>query len=574
MSQSRQHFHFLRKAKPSRLGLTFILWAFVCFLALQILFFALNSLEIFSGYPVLKPLFLAFLLSLIAFVIFKMLVLKPIFQLEKMLRIFEKKKKRLSMTKYEKRPDEVGKIFKYLNQWMTQLDSQKKIIHSYELINNLGTEERNEFISQISHYNMKTGLPNNKMLQELLKDMLVIAKPHKDSLAVSLLELCDLHEIISIFGEELGDIFLKRMVELLKNNMPADTLLAHITNSRFVIVRKIDTPTQTNQMMDWIVDLFSRPFHIREEIILCTVNLGVAIAPKDGQDPESLVANAHLALNKAKADAPNSYQFYDEGLNAAVEDKRNLLVDLHYAIEQNQFELYYQPQISLKSGKLIGVEALLRWPHKEKGMISPADFLPVAEESGVITQIGEWVLHTATKQVKAWRDQGFPLTVAVNLSTLQFKQKNIVDVVSRILRETDLEPEFLELEITESGIMHHPSEAILLMKAFRRLGVQLALDDFGTGYSSLSYLSRFPVQKLKIDQSFVKHLGSETKGRTLADIIILLGQVLNLKVIAEGVETEAQLNFLKERGCDEVQGYFYGKPTCAEDCPQLFERLL
>lgn len=468
--------------------------------------------------------------------------------------------------KHHSKLDEINSIKMSVNQLLKQLNDSNKTITSYEAILELGVKERNKITHQITHFNIMTGLPNRNSIKEYLTDLIAKEKPSQKEMVILILELRDYQEITHAFDHRLGQLWIQEVAKMLSAHLPASTFIAHLTSSRFGIVQQgLDEPEQIITLAQWLLDLFNQPFTIAEEKLLTTVNLGISIYPQDGDDPESLLINANLALNRAKSENPNSYQFYEKEMNQNVTFKRNLLIDLHDAVKKNQFVVYFQPFVELKSHKLVGNEALMRWQHPEQGLISPAQFISLAEESGLMIRMGEWILREACKQTKAWQDQGFSnLFVAVNLSPIQFKQKNLISIVSDILTETALPPECLELEITESSVMSNIEQAITTMKALHALGINLSLDDFGTGYSSLSYLKKFPIQKLKIDQSFVRDLGMINNHKPLADIIILLSHSLNLKVIAEGVETITQLNYLQEKNCDEAQGYYFGKPMPAE----------
>lgn len=470
--------------------------------------------------------------------------------------------------------NEIGTLFKLSNNINKKISNFKKTIAAHEAIMQLGVNERVTVLDQITNYDVITGLPNRNLLKTRLNQYIANSWEEKKLAAVLLIELRDYHEISNVHGRQIAEQFIKEITKLMLENMPSGGTLAHFSTIRLAIARNVVQNTiQVIRLAQLILDIFSKPITIAELSIVSTVNIGIAIYPNDGADPETLLVNANLALNRARAEGPNSLQFYEANMNTELETRRTMLVDLHHAIEKQEFKAYYQPQVDLKTGKIIGFEALIRWQHPGKGLIPPSLFIPLAEESGLITTIGEWILRTACKQTKAWQEQGFPMNIAINLSTIQFKQKNIVEIVNSALIESGLPSESLELEITESGIMKNLQEAVNTMNAFKGLGVTLSIDDFGTGYSSLSYLKRFPVHKLKIDLSFVKDLVEKQNGKPLADIIILLGHSLNLKVIAEGVETEAQLNYLKSKDCDEVQGYYFGKPIPPEECIELIRKL-
>jgi EAL domain-containing protein (putative c-di-GMP-specific phosphodiesterase class I) len=305
----------------------------------------------------------------------------------------------------------------------------------------------------------------------------------------------------------------------------------------------------------------SEPYAIDGQDLSITCSIGLSVYPQDGQDGETLLRAADTAMYRAKELGRNNFQFYAKEMTAKIGDRLTLEAGLRRALDRGEFLLHYQPQLELQTGRIIGMEALIRWQHPEQGMIPPVKFIPVAEDTGLIEQIGAWVLHTACAQNKAFQDAGLPaITVAVNLSPRQFRQKNLVESVRAILDATGLDPRHLELEITEGMVMHNAEEVITTLSKLEGMRLQLSVDDFGTGYSNLSYLKRFPVHRLKIDKSFVRDIGTDPDGTAIAQSVIALGHSLNLRVIAEGVETEAQLAFLKRAHCDEAQGYYFYKP--------------
>jgi EAL domain-containing protein (putative c-di-GMP-specific phosphodiesterase class I) len=298
----------------------------------------------------------------------------------------------------------------------------------------------------------------------------------------------------------------------------------------------------------------------------------VSIYPQDGNDVETLLKNADAAMYRAKERGRNNFQFYTSEMNALVNERLALEHNLRRAVERNELLLHYQPKVELASGAIVGAEALVRWQHPEWGLVPPDRFIPIAEETGLIVSMGDWILRAACKQNRAWQDAGLPrITVSVNVSARQFRQDSLVKKVSRILAETGLSPAHLELELTESMVMHNAESAIAILQALKALGIRLSVDDFGTGYSSLSYLSRLPIDTLKIDKTFVSHIGAlnQKDDGILAQAIVSLGHSLKLRVIAEGVETEAQLKFLTTKHCDDVQGYYFSKPVMPDELARM-----
>lgn len=299
--------------------------------------------------------------------------------------------------------------------------------------------------------------------------------------------------------------------------------------------------------------------------MIITASIGIAVYPNDGESLETLSKNADTAMYRVKQDSRNNFRFFTPEMQLNAERNLALSFALRHALARDQLELYYQPQLSIQDGHVVGAEALLRWHHPEFGMISPSEFIPIAEETGLIVSIGEWVLRTATGQLKRWLDSGLPpIVIAVNLSAVQFRQSNITELITRIVDEIELPHQYLELELTEAVTMHDPEGVIAVMDSLHALGIRMAIDDFGTGYSSLSYLKKFKVYKLKIDQSFVRHLSENKEDKAIVTAIINLASSLGMHTIAEGVETASQLAFLRMQGCDEVQGYFFSKPLPAD----------
>jgi len=325
-------------------------------------------------------------------------------------------------------------------------------------------------------------------------------------------------------------------------------------------------------IMQRIVERIAQPMILLGTEHAVTCSIGVSIFPQDGHDAETLLTHADMAMYCAKELGRNSYQFYASEMNARIQERSWMQEGLMNAIARNEFLLLYQPQVDLRSGHIIGVEALIRWQHPEQGMILPARFIPQAEEIGLIVPIGAWILRTACQQNKAWQDAGLPfIRIAVNVSARQFMEKDLINRVAEALSKSGLEARYLEVELTESVIMQDVQKAVATMEGLQAMGVQISIDDFGTGYSSLSALKHFPVARLKIDQSFIRDIPKDQDDKAIAMAVISLGHKLNLKVIAEGVETEQQLAFLRDNDCDEVQGYHFSKPVSADEIAALFE---
>jgi diguanylate cyclase (GGDEF)-like protein len=384
--------------------------------------------------------------------------------------------------------------------------------------------------------------------------------------AVIFIDLDNFKIVNDSLGHNAGDTLLKVVAERMVGCVRATDTVARLGGDEFVIVlgdQAAETAVLTS-ILDSIRAAMAKPISIEGQQFHVTCSIGIASYPRDGSNPEALLLNADLAMYQAKENGRGSVQFYTAEMNEAAFERRMLQEGLREAIAGRQFELVYQPQVELRTGTIFAVEALVRWRHPKLGMILPSKFIPLAEESGLIVQLGDWVLREACRQNKSWQDAGLaPISVSVNVSARQFREKNWVKRVKDTLRETGLDPKYLELELTESVIMHDIPEAIAAMRELGSLGVHFAIDDFGTGYSSLTALKNFPVARLKIDRSFVRNL-ADASDRKIARAVISLGQKLNMRVIAEGVETDEQLAFLKASECDECQGYRFGKPVGSE----------
>lgn len=391
-------------------------------------------------------------------------------------------------------------------------------------------------------------------------------------LAVFFVDLDNFKYINDTMGHDNGDRLLKVTAERLSGCVRSGDTVARQGGDEFVVI--VASPTVSDHATSLAAKILAavdRPFSIQEHEFVLTCSIGISIFPRDGEDVQTLVKNAEVAMYRAKEQGRNTFQFFTAAMNARSLGRLTMEKHLRRALEQEELMVYYQPKVNLCSGRMASMEALVRWQSPELGMVSPVNFIPLAEETGLIEPIGEWVLRTACRQNKAWQDADLPpLTVAVNLSARQFRQQNIATLIGQVLGETGLAPRWLELEITESMIMQEVDRAREILNEFKAMGISLAMDDFGTGYSSLSYLKRFPFDKLKIDQSFVRDITSDPDNAAIAKAVIAMAHSLHLKVIAEGVETVGQLNYLHSHGCDEIQGYYFSRPVPAAE----FECLL
>lgn len=420
-------------------------------------------------------------------------------------------------------------------------------------------------IQRLAHFDPLTGLPNRALLGDRASHALSAAQRHHTQLVVMFVDLDHFKNVNDTLGHGIGDALLIAVAARLKAAVREIDTVSRQGGDEFVLILPDTNADGAAHVARKLLEAVAQPYQIETFELTVTPSIGIALYPGDGGDFEALSQCADAAMYRAKHDGRNTYRFFTAEMQARSAHNLRMENDLRRALERKQLLLHYQPQISLDDGRIIGVEALLRWQHPELGMVPPADFIPLAEESGQILQIGEWALRSAARQMKAWMDAGLaPMVMAANLSAVQFRHPHLPELVTQILAEEKLAPQYLELELTEGVAMEDAPAAIAVMDRLHARGIRMSIDDFGTGYSSLSYLKRFKVYKLKIDQSFVRDIGQDPEDRAIVVAIISLANSLGLQTIAEGVETEGQLAFLREQGCDEVQGYYFSKPMPAD----------
>ena len=417
----------------------------------------------------------------------------------------------------------------------------------------------------LSLHDALTGLPNRRLLQDRLAQALAQARREGWQVAVMFLDLDRFKNINDTLGHAVGDDVLREMARRLTGTLRDSDTVSRVGGDEFVIVLShAQIETDIAPIAAKLMAELSAPCKIGDRELRVTPSIGVSVFPDDGDDPAKLLSFADAAMYHAKASGRRNVQFYAATMSAALQARLKMENDLHLAVARNELELYYQPRVDFASRNVIGYEALLRWNHPQDGLIEPAAFIPIAEDSGLIMPIGEWVIHEACQQMKRWRESGFQVqSMAVNLSARQFFDSKLPERVGQALDESGLRPEQLELEITESILMANTEETINLFAQLKHLGVKLSIDDFGTGFSSLAYLKRFHVNNLKIDHSFVRDIGTDADDAAIVRAIVNLAQSLQLRVIAEGVETREQLDFLAACGCQEAQGYFFARPLPA-----------
>jgi len=419
-------------------------------------------------------------------------------------------------------------------------------------------------IQQLAYYDLLTGLPNQTLLKERVGLAMQIAQRSSTQLAVLFLDLDHFKNVNDTLGHRIGDELLILLANRLKSLVRDEDTLSRLGGDEFILVLPGTDADGAAHVAKKVLETVAQTCLIGQYELVVTPSIGISIYPDDGADFDKLYQNADVAMYRAKQDGRNSFRFFTSEMQARAARCLQLENALRHALARNQFELYYQPQISMQDGRVVGVEALLRWNHPELGAVSPAEFIPVAEDSGLILPIGEWVLRSAALQAKNWMDRGLkPFTIAVNLSAVQFRHAHLSELVMKILDETGLPPQYIELELTESVAMDAPLAAIAVMDDLHACGIRMSIDDFGTGYSSLSYLRKFKVHKLKIDQSFIRDISEDPESRAIVTAIITLASSMGFQTIAEGVETAGQLAFLRLQGCHEVQGYYFSHPLAA-----------
>jgi len=426
-------------------------------------------------------------------------------------------------------------------------------------------------MSYLAQHDHLTDLPNRTLLNDRLTQAMALARRHGRKLAVLFLDGDRFKHINDSLGHAIGDRLLQSVaLRLLDCVRRSDTVSRQGGDEFVILLSEVTRPQDAAVSAEKILQAMSAPHRIGPHDVHLTMSIGIVTYPDDGTDAETLVRNADFAMYEAKKNGRNNYQFFRPDMNVRAVERQSIESGLRDAMERAEFVLHYQPKMNLETGAIIGVEALIRWHHSERGLVPPAQFIPVAEECGFIVPIGRWVLREACHQAKAWQDSGLrPVRISVNVSAVELRSSDFVAGVRDILTETGLDPRYLELELTETFLMQDSKSTVAVLRALKGMGVQLALDDFGTGYSSLSYLKRFPIDTLKIDRSFVRDLTTDADDASIVTAVIGMGKSLHIGVVAEGVETREQLAFLREQSCPEGQGYYFSRPVAAEEFTQL-----
>jgi diguanylate cyclase (GGDEF)-like protein len=447
------------------------------------------------------------------------------------------------------------------------------ITHYVSISRDISSLKRSqETIEFLAHHDPLTGLPNRALLMDRLRQASFRAQRTGGAFALLFFDLDRFKQVNDTLGHPAGDQLLCAVAESVAQELRESDTLARLGGDEFVALLEGDVTTQTTATTaQRLMNVFTKPFMIGKHSLYITSSLGISLYPQDGQDSDTLLKQADLAMYQAKEQGRNTYRFYSSKLDEGALERLQMENELRGALIKNEFILHYQPQIDLVKGTLVGVEALIRWKHPTLGLRGADEFIPIAEDIGIIADIGTWVLSCACAQLEQWHKQGLLIPrMSVNLSMQQIERQNLLELIQETLSRYHIKPEHLELEVTESILMRHTENALKLLSALKDMGISLAIDDFGTGYSSLSYLKRLPVHRLKIDLSFVRDIGKDSNGEAIVRAIIALGHSMDLQLLAEGVEQIKQADFLRNEGCQDVQGYLFSTPISAQEIEKRY----
>jgi diguanylate cyclase (GGDEF)-like protein len=457
--------------------------------------------------------------------------------------------------------DEIGLLYEGFNEMLCEIEERDQILH-----------QRQAHLQQLAHYDPLTHLPNRTLYFDRLSQAISYADRAKESVAVLFIDLDHFKDVNDTLGHRTGDILLVEVAKRMGTVVRGCDTVARLGGDEFTIfLQNIKSTENACLVAQKLQDVFALPFRLEGKDLFISASIGITLYPFDGESVDELLMNADIAMYHAKEQGKNNYQLFNKEMTQHTSDRVSLQTDMRLALERNEFFLNYQPKIDVSSGKIKSVEALLRWRHPKIGVVAPSTFIPIAEESGFIIPLTDWVLRKACTQAQSWQDADhMSICVAVNLSPYHFKRQNVVETVTKVLNETGLSPSLLEVEITESSIMQNNDYTNEALRELKRIGIAISIDDFGTGYSSLSYLHRFPIDTLKIDRSFIWNMTKSDEDKAIVTAIIAMAESLKLGVIAEGVETVDQLVQLKNEGCHEIQGYLVSRPVDADEVTAFF----
>jgi diguanylate cyclase (GGDEF)-like protein len=520
---------------------------------------------------------------------------RPIEELLKIAHGFDKGDLNVAMD--ESRRDEFGELARSFNLSISKVNEATDILNknsqelsesniklNEEIAERKSAEER---ISHMAYYDRLTGLPNRHLLQDRLEMSISQNERHEQISAILFLDIDDFKRINDTLGHSTGDLLLTELADRLNTCIRATDTVARktiydneeSTVSRLggdeftILASNINASPGAARVAQRVMSEVSHPFTIGDNELFITISMGIAICPNDGKDVDTLLKNADTAMYHAKSKGKNNFQFYEESMNAMLMKRLELEGDLRHAIHGDELLLHYQPRIDAHTRRISSMEALVRWERPGKGLVSPGEFIPVAEDTGLIVPLGEWVLEHACRQNKEWQDAGLPpISISVNISGKQFQEDNFLKNISNIIEDSSLDPKWIELEITENVLMHHAQITAEILHEIKEMGVRLSMDDFGTGYSSFNYLKSFPLDIIKIDKTFIDEIPQNPNDAAIVNAIISMAHNLNLHVVAEGVELEQQQIFLRDHGCDEIQGYYYSRPLPAKEFAEFLEK--
>ena len=521
------------KGLTEQLGLSFLITAAVLLLSFMIAFILSNRLQDLVTVPVMNLV-------------------------QTMKRV--SREKNYSLRSEAAGKDEIGSLIDSFNEMLSEIESREETLR-----------ERQEHLQRLAHFDNLTHLPNRVLYSDRVLQSILQAERTNRSVAVMFVDLDHFKDINDSAGHRTGDLLLMEVAKRLQRIIRVSDTVARMGGDEFtILLPNVRDKEDISIVADKILNAVSEPYRIDGNEFYITASVGITVYPDDGRTVDELLKNADTAMYNAKSKGKNTFRFYSQDMLATVTTRMILLNSLHQALKRNEFVIHYQPKMDAVRDRMIGLEALIRWNHPDLGMVVPDTFIPLAEETGLIIPIGEWVIRECCLQISVWKSKHYPLLpISVNVSPVQFKRENFAEVVQQIIEETGIDPSLLELEVTETAIMQDTGFTIFTLQRFKKMGMTICIDDFGTGYSSLSQLKRFPIDTLKIDKSFIVNIAKNTDDQSIVLAIISMAHSLGLKVVAEGVETSSQLSLLCEQGCQTMQGFYFSKPLPSANIERL-----